>query len=78
MIETIKKWISDLVTEPDNKTVCPIRIAAIFSLLHFHGLVTADYIQHHNFNAQSYAIGVGTLIGAVGVALGVKKDSPSK
>lgn len=78
MIEAIKKWVKDAFTEPNNKTVCPIRVAAVVSLLQYHSLATANYIQHHVFDAQSYAVGCATLIGAAGVALGLKKDSPTQ
>jgi hypothetical protein len=75
-VNSIKKWINDIVTEPDCRTVCPVRIAAITGILQYQGLALAHYIQHHVFDAQPYAIGFGALLGGAGVALGLKKDSP--
>jgi hypothetical protein len=42
-------------------------------------LTLSGWHVHHNgtFNPQDYALGFGTIIGAVGVALGLKKDSPN-
>lgn len=72
----IKKWFSDVFTEPDNKTICPVRALAIVGALQFLGLVLANYIQHGIFDPQAFAVGFGALIGGVGVALGLKKDAP--
>ena len=66
----------ELITEPDNKTMCPVRIVAILGALQYLGLAGANYAQHHVFDAQNYAIGFGALLGGIGVALGLKKDTP--
>lgn len=68
--------ILDVITEPDNKTICPVRIIAILGALQYLGLAVAHYIQHAVFDPQGYAIGFGALLGGIGVALGLKKDTP--
>lgn len=72
------KYLHDLLTETDNKTFCPVRIVAVLGTLQYLGLSIANYIQHHVFDPQGYAIGFGALIGGVGVALGLKKDTPKE
>ena len=74
----MKKFFMDIFTEPDNKTICPVRIIAILGGLHYLGLADAHYLQHGIFDAQSFAIGFGTLLGGLGVALGLKKDTPKQ
>ncbi len=74
----VKKIMSDCFTEPgaDNHQVCPVRILAVLGVLQYLALAGAHYFQHHVFDAQPYAVGFGALMGGVGVALGLKKDSP--
>ena len=74
----IKKWLGDIFTEPgaENHVVCPVRVLAIIGSMQYLGLAIAKYVQHGEFDAQNYAIGFGALLGGVGVALGLKKDSP--
>lgn len=70
------KHFKQLITEPDNITFCPVRIVAILGSLQYLGLNLANYIQNHVFDPQGYAIGFGALVGGMGVALGIKKDTP--
>lgn len=72
----MKKYFLDLITEPDNKTFCPVRALAILGSLQYLGLAIAHYVQHAVFDPQGYAVGFGALLGGVGVALGLKKDTP--
>lgn len=73
----LPKFIEDMITEPgdNNHTVCPVRITAFLGVLQYLGLTLAHYIQHSIFEPQAFAVGFGALIGGVGVALGLKKDS---
>lgn len=75
---TVKEFIMNVITEPDNRTPCVARLIAIAGSLQYLGLAIAHYIQHGVFDAQSYAVGFGALLGGVGVALGLKRDSPPK
>lgn len=73
----MKNALLQLITEPDNKTVCPVRILSIVGVLQYFTLAALHYAQHGIFDAQNYALGFGALIGGVGVALGLKKDTKS-
>lgn len=77
MMERLKKWTEDVFTEPGigNRTVCPIRVLAIAGSLQYLGLSLANYIQHHVFDPQAFAIGLGALLAGVGAALGMKRDT---
>lgn len=72
----LKQWAMDCVTEPDNKTVCPVRLMAIWAVIQYMALGTAHYVQHGIFDAQAFALGLSALLGSAGIALGIKKDSP--
>lgn len=74
----MKKFISNLFTEPDNQTFCPVRLIALVGVAQYFGLTTAHYVQHAVFAPQDFAVGFGTLVTGVGVALAVKKDTPPK
>lgn len=72
----MKKFLSNLFTEPDNQTFCPIRLVAVIGVFQYFVLTTAHYVQHSIFMPQEFALGLGALVGGVGVALGIKKDTP--
>jgi hypothetical protein len=79
MFESIKKIIKDTFTEPDNKSVCPVRILGVLSILQGLGMQAYDVlIQHAHFDLQAFGIGMSATLGALGVALGLKKDSPKE
>lgn len=63
-------------TEPNNHTVCPVRIIGVVSVLQGLALtVYAVVVQHAPFDLQAFGLGTGALLGALGAALGLKKDS---
>ena len=72
------KYLQNLLTETDNQTFCPVRILALLGALQYLGLTFAHYIQHQVFDPQGYAVGFGALLGGIGVALGLKKDTPKE
>jgi hypothetical protein len=72
----MKSIIKQLFTEPDNQTFCPVRLLAVAGSLQYLALGVAHYVQHAVFDPQGFAIGFGALLGGVGAALGLKKDSP--
>jgi len=69
------KFLLDLVTEPDNDVICPIRILAIMGFIQFFALASWNYHQHGVFDPQTYALGFGAMITGAGIALGVKKNT---
>ena len=75
MFDTVKRQIFNMVTEPDNKTICPVRIAALVAITEWLTFVAMNYIQHGVFDAATFGAGFGALIVGTGAALGMKKDS---
>jgi hypothetical protein len=74
----IKYFINNLITEPNNSTPCPIRIAGILALGEWLVISPMHFIQTHTFDPVAFGTGFGATIAAVGIALGTKKDSPIK
>lgn len=75
MFDAAKRQIFNMITEPDNKTICPIRIAALVAISEWLVFVAMNYVQHGVFDAATFGAGFGALILGTGVALGAKKDS---
>ncbi|MGZ8888067.1 MAG: hypothetical protein ACXW1D_00760 [Halobacteriota archaeon] len=72
----LKKWVSDIVTEPDGKTVCPIRCLAILGFLwalcmNGWSVIALKAVFDITAFGGSYAV----MLAALGVALGMKTDS---
>ena len=72
----MKNFFKNLITEPDNKTFCPVRILAILGILEYLVIAALNYHQHATFDLQNFGLGFSGLIGGVGLALGMKKDTP--
>jgi hypothetical protein len=66
----------ELITETNNKTLCPVRILSILGVLEYIIIAAFNYKQHATFDLQGFGVGFATLIGGIGVALGLKKDTP--
>lgn len=78
MFDKIKTAISNMLTEPDNKTHCPVRIIAIIGSLQGLGMQAYDvFVQHAHIDLQAFGVGLGATLAAVGAALGFKKDTPT-
>jgi hypothetical protein len=76
MMDWIRKQLRDIFTEPDGKTICPIRVIGIFATLQGIGLAAFDVlVQHAHFDLQAYGVGLGATLAALGLALGMKKDA---
>lgn len=76
MIEKAKSFIWKIVTEPDNKTPCPLRLLTIAGIIQYLTLSGSNYFQHAVFQAHEFGLGFAAILGAAGVALGLKKDTP--
>ena len=75
----LKKWLKDTLTEPDNETICPIRIFAIVGFL--YALIChawSVFALDAAFDLQSFGLGFGTMLVTCGAALGIKSDTPKK
>lgn len=76
-MNSIKELLSNIFTEPDNATFCIVKIGAGLTVV--YALAVAAY--HHiylkeAFVIQDFGLGMGAVFAGVGVALGLKKDSP--
>ena len=70
------EFLKHVLTEPDNKTFCPVRIIGISGCVVFLGLAIAHYVQHSIFDPQAFSLGFGAMLTGLGAALNLKKDSP--
>jgi len=69
-------WIKQAVTEPDNRTVCIVRLMSIAGVGEFLFLAAKTTLKAGAFDMQSFGLGFGGLLGGIGAALKLKKDSP--
>ena len=74
--ETIKRWVSDVFTEPDNNVICPVRIMAIGGFLYSIGVHAYSIVyQHAVFDLQQFSTAFGIMLATLGAALKMKTDS---
>ena len=76
-MNSIKELLSNIFTEPDNATFCIVKVGAGLTVI--YALAAASF--HHfylkeAFVIQDFGVGMGAVFAGVGVALGLKKDSP--
>jgi len=76
-VDSIKELFRNIFTEPDNATFCIVKIGAGLTVV--YALATAAF--HHlylreSFVIQDFGVGMGAVFAGVGVALGLKKDTP--
>ena len=74
----MKKFFLNLVTEPNNKTFCPVRLIAIAGAVQYLAMGFLHLFRNAAFDPQSYGVGFAALLSGIGVALGLKKDSPTE
>ena len=78
MFDKIKKAIHDMITEPSNSVVCPVRVMAIGGFLYALGQhAYATLWQHVAFDLTQFGIGYGSMLATLGAALKWKSDSPA-
>lgn len=76
MLQNIKNFLKQVFTEPNNSTVCVVRVLGVGAVLQGLGLSAYTVVaQHVAFDLQAYGVGIGALLGTLGAALGLKKDS---
>lgn len=77
MLKLLKKWINDVFTEPDGKTMCPVRVLAVGGFVYFLSThAFSVYAQHSAFDLSSFGSSFAMMIATVGAALGLKSDAP--
>ena len=75
-MKKLKKWIFDLFSEPDNSTICPVRILAILGFvwaLCMNGW--SVLVLKAVFDITAFGTSYGVMLAAIGIALGMKTDS---
>jgi hypothetical protein len=72
----MKKFFLNWITEPDNKTFCPVRFLSIVAVVEFLALAVHTFYRTSAFDMQGFGTGFAALIAGVVVALGLKKDTP--
>lgn len=66
------RWLRHLITEADCHTVDVKRVIGLAGTGSFFGLAAWSVVINHSpFDAQSYGIGLGALLTAVGAAIGL-------
>lgn len=69
-------WLKQIITEPDNRTVCIVRLMSIAGVGEFLYLAAKTALKAGSFDMQAFGLGFGGLLGGIGAALKLKKDSP--
>lgn len=71
----MKAWINSLLTEEDNSTPNIASVLWVVGVLGF--IILAGYAVWHSgaFDAQSYGIGFGSVLGGGGAGLALKQKS---
>lgn len=62
-------WLNkllELVTEDDNKTLCPVRFAAMIAFIIAMWLQIHASYYNTQFNIENFGIGVGSLLAGLG------------
>lgn len=75
-MKKLKKWVLDLFTEPDNSTICPVRILSILGFiwaLAMNGW--SVLVLKAVFDITAFGTSYGVMLAALGLALGMKTDS---
>ena len=76
MVDRILTWFKHLLSGKDNQTPDAVRVMGFVGFLQGMGLQFYDTVIRGNaFDLQAFGIGMGVLFGAIGAALGLKKDT---
>lgn len=76
MLQAVKKWFHDIMTEPNNDTHCIVRWVAILATLQGLGMAAFTVIfRQADYDMVQFFTGMGIAVTTLGVALGMKKDS---
>jgi len=71
----MRDQLRQLITESDNRTHDLVRYLSAIAVLAGIGLTVYSVYKGAPFSIQDYGIGIGSLIGGIGAALGLKKES---
>ena len=76
-LDGVRKGVLEVITEPNNKTICPVRLMAIAGFVQFSFMAGWQFRHTHIFDVQAHALAFAALLGGIGAALGLKKDTPN-
>lgn len=77
MFDKLKIWLHNIVSETDNKTICPVRLTALGGTTYAFGChFYSTFIQHVPFDMLAFSGGLGAILATLGGALAIKKDTP--
>ena len=71
------KLLNDILTGKDGETFDIARVLGATTVLTFLGLAVYSVVKNpmHHFDMQSFGIGAGAVIAAMGAALGMKSKT---
>jgi hypothetical protein len=76
MFKSLKSVLCNVFTEPNNHTICPVRVLGVAGTVQGLGLTAYTVVVHHApFDITAYGAGMGVMLAALGAALGMKKDT---
>lgn len=70
--------LSDLITENDGVSLCPVRIVGLLGAAQFFALTLYQTLHTHAFDVSSYGSALAAVIGAVGLAFSAKSFQEGK
>ena len=71
-----RKILSDVFTQSDNKTFCPVRILGAISLFHYLILSNIELIRNcKDFSLTDMATGVSILLGVISAGISLKNKT---
>ena len=74
----LKKFFKDFFTESNNHTICPVRVLAILGFMWALAMNGWSVIALKTaFDIVGFGTSYAAMIAALGLALGIKKDSAS-
>ena len=78
-MESIKKFLKDILTEVDNTTFDFAKILAVVAVVNGLALATYEVVGKGSaFNFQDFGTGVGIMFAGLAAVLGFKKETNDK
>ena len=75
MWEKLKKFVMNMITEHDNKTVCPVKTSGVLGVLALFVLTGYHEYKKIHVTEQDFSISLSIALAATGAGVGVKRSS---
>lgn len=76
MLEKLKTWINNTLTEDDNATPCPMRITALGGTTYaFFCHAYQTFLMHVPFDMLTFSGGLSAILGVLGMYLKSNKKA---